>query len=398
MAQTEFAAAMPEARLTDELIESMRAKVGLDLRIDHSTWNDHATPIAVRKFADGIGDTNPLWRSDEHAESSPYGAPVAPPSFVIGCFSGLQFGWPGMGSFHAGTDIWFRRPVFKGDIVRASCRYDGFDGPKPSSFAGLMVVDRFTNQYVNQHGQSLAELKWTVINYERGEAKEKGLELNRDLPHRWSDDELADLEAEMSSTQARGSVPRWWEDVVVGETIDSLLKGPIGLTDEIAFVAGGGAPIPRIAAHRAALDMYRSHPEWSFRDPRTGALEPIYSVHYSRAAAQAMGVAMEYDVGFQRQCWQIQLLTDWIGDAGWVKYTSAQYRGFVYQSDVVRLAGKVVKKYLDADGEAVADLELWTHNQRGDDVMPGRATVALPSREINPQPVARRLAGRKGTP
>src|SRR5437763_2215179 len=263
MAQTEFAAAMPEARLTDELIESMRAKVGLDLRIDHSTWNDHATPIAVRKFADGIGDTNPLWRSDEHAESSPYGAPVAPPSFVIGCFSGLQFGWPGMGSFHAGTDIWFRRPVFKGDIVRASCRYDGFDGPKPSSFAGLMVVDRFTNQYVNQHGQSLAELKWTVINYERGEAKEKGLELNRDLPHRWSDDELADLEAEMSSTQARGSVPRWWEDVVVGETIDSLLKGPIGLTDEIAFVAGGGAPIPRIAAHRAALDMYRSHPGWA---------------------------------------------------------------------------------------------------------------------------------------
>lgn len=393
----DLAVSMPDGRLTEEMLASMRQKTGLDLRIEHSTWNDHATPIAVLKFVDGIGDTNPLWRSEEHAKGSPYGAPVAPPSFVIGCFSGLQFGWPGMGSFHAGTEVWFRRPLFKGDLVRASCRYDGFDGPRPSSFAGVMVVDKFKNHYLNQHGDSLATIRWTVINYERAGAKARATDAGRQLPHRWTSEELAVLEDEILSATPRGATPRWWEDVTVGQTMDTLLKGPIGLTDEIAFVAGGGAPIPRIAAHRAALEIYRTHPEWSFRDHRTGSLEPIYSVHYNSAAAQAMGVAMEYDVGFQRQCWQIQLLTDWIGDAGWVKYTSAEYREFVYQSDVVRLGGEVVKKYLDEEGEAVVDLELWAHNQLGDNVMPGRATVALPSHDIDPQPVGRRLTGRRNT-
>src|SRR5690606_13736177 len=130
-------------------------------------------------------------------------------------------------------------------------------------------------------------------------------------------------------------------------------KGPIGLTDEVAFIAGGGTPIPRVKAHAAALQDYAAHPAWSFRDPVTGAQEPIYAVHYNKAAANAMGVAFQYDVGFQRQCWQIHLLTNWCGDNGWVKHVTAEYRGFVYLSDVIDLGGTVVGKSVDESGEHV---------------------------------------------
>ena len=99
-----------------------------------------------------------------------------------------------------------------------------------------------------------------------------------------------------------------------GEALDVLTKGPIGMTDEIAFVAGGGTPIPRLKAHAAALHDYHAHPAWAFRDPVTSAREPIYSVHYNLQAARAMSVAFQYDVGFQRQCWQIHQLTHWAGD------------------------------------------------------------------------------------
>ena len=46
---------MPQAVITDEMIATMAAKAGSVLRIDHSVNNELASPIAVAKFAGGIG-------------------------------------------------------------------------------------------------------------------------------------------------------------------------------------------------------------------------------------------------------------------------------------------------------------------------------------------------------
>ena len=385
-------ARMPEALISDEMIAEMQKKVGLDLRIDHSVFNEEATRLAILKFAGGIGDPNPLWTDPEYAASTPFGRQAAPPSFVIGCFSGLQFGWPGLGSFHSESDCAFRRPVLRGDVIKARCVYEGFDGPKPSRFAPRIVIDHFRNTYTNQRGEEVATIRWSVINFERGEAKARNAEAGLQLPHPWTEAEALAIERDVLAERPRGATPRWFEDVREGDALDRLTKGPIGLTDEIAFVAGGGAPIPRLTAHAAALRAYQGHAAWGFRDPFTMAKEPIYAVHYNRAAANAMAVPMQYDVGFQRQCWQLQLLTNWMGDVGFVKRASAQYRRFVYLGDVVRLAGRVSRKYVDADGEPVVDVTTSALNQRGDDAMPGEATIALPSRERGTSPAAARLA------
>ena len=97
-----------------------------------------------------------------------------------------------------------------------------------------------------------------------------------------------------------------------------------------------------------------------------------------------------YDVGFQRQCWQVQHLTSWSGDDGWVKSCSAQYRKFVYVSDVIELTGEITDKTVDADGEHVVHVRTAARNQRGETVMPGSAIVALPMRDGSPSPAARR--------
>lgn len=103
---------MPEAVIDDEMIAAMKAKAGIQLRIAHSINNEEATRIAVTKFAGGIGDTNELWTDPDRGTASDYGAPVAPPSFVIGCFSGIQFGWPGLGSFHSATQMDLHAPIY----------------------------------------------------------------------------------------------------------------------------------------------------------------------------------------------------------------------------------------------------------------------------------------------
>jgi len=399
-------ARMPEAVISDEMIADMQQKVGLELRIDHSVFNEEATRIAILKFVGGVGDPNPLWQDVEYAEASVYGGLVAPPSFVMGCFSGLQFGWPGLGAFHSESTICYRRPIRLGDVIRPTCTYQGFDGPKPSRFADRMVVDRFYNEYHNQHGEAVADIHWNVINYERARARKKSEEGDRaqrgtkgegkaastpTLPHPWLPEELEEIEAAIVAESPRGSQPRYYEDVEVGDSLDEIIKGPIGMTDEVAFVAGGGAPIPRLSAHRFALLEYRKHPAWAFRDPETSALEPIYSVHYNRHAAIAMGVPMQYDVGFQRQCWHTQLLTDWMGNSGWIKRASAQDRGFVHHGDVIRLTGEVMRRFVDNEGEPCIEVSTRAQNQRGDDVMPGDAIIALPSRTREATPVSIRL-------
>lgn len=390
---TEPTAVMPDASITPAMIDRMKEKVGVNLRIGHSVNNEEATRIAVVKFAGGIGDINPLWTDRDYASSTVYGRPVAPPSFIIGCFSGMQFGWPGLGAFHNATQMDLLRPIFWGDTVTATCRYDGFDGPKSSSFAEQMVTDHFTNEYTNQDGVKVAEMRWQVMHYERTRARSSSSRKRTApvVPHRWSPEEIDVIEAQVLRERPRGAQQLWWEDVEVGDPVDSLTKGPIGLTDEVAFIAGGGTPIPRLKAHAASLQEYRAQPAWTFRDPVTSASEPIYAVHYNTSAARAMGVTYAYDVGFQRQCWQVQLLTHWVGDDGWVRHAAGEYRGFVYLSDVVTLGGEVLEKSIDENGEHLVKVRTFALNQRGDDVMPGTATVALPSRATQHNPVSVRL-------
>ena len=199
----EQVALMPQAELDEAMLVAMRAKTGARLRIDHSVNNDVASRIAVAKFAGGIGDINPLWTDAEYGKHSPFGGPVAPPSFVIGCFSGIQFGWPGLGSFHSESQLTFERPVYWGDAVVPSCVYDGFDGPSPSSFAGSTVTDHFTNTYTNRRDERIATIQWHVINFERGSAARRragGERTKPALPHRWTTAELA--------RSRRGSWPR----------------------------------------------------------------------------------------------------------------------------------------------------------------------------------------------
>lgn len=244
-------------------------------------------------------------------------------------------------------------PIYWGDTITAECHYDGFSGPTTSSFAGRMVTDHIVNSYRNQRGERVAEIRWQVMNFERAAARPRARSAL------WKSHTLGcrkrspEVEARVLSEAPRSGKPRYWDDIEVGQSLETLTKGPIGLTDEVAFIAGGGTPIPRLKAHAAAWHDYAAHPAWSFRDPITGAQEPIYAVHYNEHAANAMGVAFQYDVGFQRQCWQVQLMTHWCGDDGWVRSLTSQYRGFVYLSDVVTLGGEVVDKRVDGDEHVV---------------------------------------------
>lgn len=375
-----FKKELATAKFTDEMLADMRALIGTELRTDSSLNNEYATRLAILRFCEGIGDGNPLWTVPSYAESTPHGALIAPPSFIFACLAGVQVGWRGLGGFHADTKLTFHRSIRLDERVKVRVVFQGFDGPEPSKFGGRRIKDYILQEYRTQDGDLIAEFICSRMRFERGEMQKRAPTRAIQTPHPWTDEEVAAIEEQVLAETPRGAVPRYWNDVNVGDEIDVITKGPIGLTDEIAYIAAGAAPIPRLAAHGVALRRYRKHPQWAYRDPSSHALEPVYSVHYSDYAARLQGAQAAYDVGIQRTCWQIHSLTNWMGDTGVLKAANSQYRAHVYLSDVLRLGGRIDAKEVDDAGNHIVRLTTWAHNQRGEDAMPGTAVIALPVR------------------
>jgi acyl dehydratase len=372
---------LASGKFTEQMLADMRALIGTELRTDACVNNEYATRLAVLRFAEGIGDDNPLWTDSEYAATTRFGGLIAPPSFIFACLGSVQVGWRGLGGFHAETRMRFHRPIHVGDKIEARVFFDGFDGPiEASNFGGRRIKDYLRQEYWNQDDELVATFICSRMRFERSEMQARRESRKIELPHPWTDEELEAIENDILAEAPRGDETRYWDDVQVGDEIGVITKGPIGLTDEIAYIAAGAAPIPRLSAHGVALRRYKKHPKWAFRDPSTNALEPVYAVHYNDYAARLQGAQIAYDVGIQRTCWQIHSLTNWMGDDGNLKSLHGQYRSHVYLSDVVRLGGRVVAKEVDEDGDHVVHLETWAQNQRGQECMPGSAILALPTR------------------
>ena len=54
---------------TDEMLANMRSRIGTEIRTDGFINNEVADRMAILRFAEGIGDDNPLWIDPEYGRS-----------------------------------------------------------------------------------------------------------------------------------------------------------------------------------------------------------------------------------------------------------------------------------------------------------------------------------------
>lgn len=380
---------LTEGLITDEGLAKLRKLVGKKLRVH--PYNTEATKDNIRHFCDGVGDPNPLWRDEEYAKKTRYGDIVAPPSWPFSVFPWVSVGLPGVHAWHSGHDWVFHKPIMRYDKINPEAIYKGYK-EAPPKMARKVLINYGNGRYYDQGGKLVAEsIYWSHL-AERAATREKRY-YEYELPHPWTEEEISKIEDEVIYSHfdcIRGSEVRFWEDVKVGDELPPLVKGPLTLWDEISFSAGVGPVHPQ--ANGVALQYFRKHPMWAYRSSSSFGLEPAYMVHFTREAANSAGLPYPYDVGVQRNCWLIQLFTNWMGDEGWLKRCYAEYRRFVYLSDVIWIKGKVTKKYVDEDGEYCVDVESEAPNQREENTMKARATIVLPSRDAGVWPVERRLS------
>lgn len=372
-------------KITPEGVQAVRDKIGVPLRA-RNAFNTTSSFDPVKHWCEGIGDDNPLWYDLEHGASSSLGMNVAPPSYLYSvCTSWIQLGLPGVHGFHSGSDWHWVRPIPHNEPIDFTIWIDDVE-EKPSQTAGKSVIIYYSTIYYDKDENVLGRVRSYSFRQERsaerGASKKAALELAK-----WTEKDFEEIEAKYLGEKVRGSEPRFWEDVQVGDELDPVHKGPLCLSDMIAFYAG--AMVVPGPAHGLAVKDRQKHPFWWFRNPDNGGLEPPVRVHESEQVAIAAGLPAPYDIGVQRNAWLIHLLTNWAGDDGFIVSADAQYRAFNFFGDFTTFGGKVERKY-EQDGEHLVDVTLWGISQRGQNSIPGNATIALPSREKGTKPAVER--------
>ena len=375
----EVGGAPAEGKITPEAILACENMIGMQLRPEGPYLQD-ATEDTIRNFCNGIGDLNPLYRDLEAGRLSRHGSMLAHPNFPMayGWVGRTRWGLPGVHGFYAGNDWEIFRQIRPGDRISAIERVVGVD-VKKSEFSGTLVLQYVEATYFNQRGEMVSRALGTCTRHERKAARDAGkyddIKQSDYTPEEFERIDNAILDEEKNM---RGPTVRYWEEVQVGEVLPEIVRGPLSLMDTMGFLVGCG----RGHTHGIVLKSAVKHPGHFFRNPEAGGgIEYTGIGHHRESVAKEVGVPGTYDYGPQRSSWLASLVSNWMGDAAFLKRVRTEMRRFNTMGDSTWCKGKVSRKYVK-DGFALVDLEIWGENQRGELTTPGLATVMLPSRDV----------------
>ncbi len=337
---------------------------------------------SIRHAARAIGDMNPLFIDPAYAAASRFGRALAPPALLYAVTWGSWDmrrgeGLPGVHGLHS-RDRWrYYLPILSGDEIHATKKLVGLE-EKSGSYAGRSIIQTREFAYFNQREELVATCLMSAFRVERNAGKEAA-KYSAIEKARYTEAEIQSIDDEVANEIVRGSNTRFWEDVVVGEAIQPIVRGPLTVADMIAWMMGVGSP--HIRSGQYWLTYRRQSPKVAVRDPETNIFQAVERVHWDPFMAAEIGMPAPYDYGSQRGAWATHLMTNWAGDDGWVAEVDVQYRGMNFLGDTVWVKGAVTRKWRDAKtGIGFVACSIQGINQRGVTIMPGTAIVALPTR------------------
>ena len=328
----------------------------------------------IRRFGDGVGDYNPLWRDEAHAAASRFGMITAPPPFLYGVTLGVVAGETGaidrrrvstrfLPVNYAGAEIDFIRPVWLGDRITAREQV-GETVRKQSRRIGPINFNTGHVTFTNQRKEVVATINTLMVRYQN-----TGHTMEYDRTAKSAGGEpvgpvVVPADPLVWERERRGAETRYWEDVEEGEPIPSLPKGTYSVTELFLFTHG---VLGTGRSSRTALDAEGS--------ADLGGGGRFDSEH----ATKRRNMPGQFDYGPQRVCWLSQIVTDWMGDDGTLRKLHASIRHPNVVGDTNTLHGEVAKKTI-VDGEHRVELQVRNENQSGLPTAYATATVALPSK------------------
>ncbi len=359
-------------KITEEALASLRATIGVETGIPQ--YNHVISEDAARHYALGIGDDNPRWHDNQYAAKTPWGGIVAMPTFVMSCGFARSRGLPGVHGLFTGIDLECHKPLKAGLRIEAKTALHELIQHQ-GRYAGREFQQVAVTRYRDGDGELLSSLYSHAFRTERKQGA-KGGKYSEIKRQSYTDDDYKRFEAQHASElrNRRGSNTLFFEDVKVGDPVPTVLKGPLTVTDCIAFLMGFGYVY--VKAHRQWNDFRLRHPGAGIKDSY-GVWDIPERVHWEEELAKEIGMPTAYDYGPQRIAWFDHAIHDWMSDDGWLRRLRVSLRAPNFIGDCTWIKSEV-KSIDPADGSVVIDMK--GEDQRGRVTALGTAEVVLPRR------------------
>ncbi|MCU1395537.1 MAG: acyl dehydratase [Ilumatobacteraceae bacterium] len=379
-------------KLTDEDIERARVLIGHDTASRARELFSVATPDAIRNWSLGVGDDNPLYTDEDYGTGTRWGSQISHGT-MVGHVKTPMLGDPipaevkqqtksvfrGIHVFVSGGSWEWYRPMYPGDRLYSFSGEESLQ-VKQSEFANRSVIQIRRDVMINGHGDVVGIYRILRILTERDTARQNGKYAEIE-PASYTDDDYEKIDAIYAQEGPRGATKRYWDDVSIGDALDPMVKGPLTVTEQIAFHAGGYGFVPYgLRASRVGYQNRKRIAPFYVRNEQ-GVWDVAQRLHWDSEWAKAIGNPMAYDYGVMRQSWFYHHLSDWAGDDAIIVSMDDSIRKFNYMGDVQFLSGEVVDKRVEPTGQHVVDIQLKMINQRDTETAFGKATVALPTKE-----------------
>jgi acyl dehydratase len=367
-------------KITEQGVEDLRKRIGVKITDSIEPWNYEATRDAIRHYAHGIGDDNPLWCDPAYADKTKYGSIVALPSFLFSTnrfISGYCGGLSGVHAMWAGADWTWHKPVLRNDTITTEAHLKDLIEHQ-TRFAGRSFQQIYHVDFYNQNGDHVAGADSWVFRTERDEARERGTKYDavKGKVEPFTDEQLAEWGKVYANEEIRGAKTRYWEDVQEGEEMPRMMKGPMTVTGFICYAQGWGGLY--IRANKIAWKMQQAHPGLGIKN-RFNIPDCPERVHWDDDFAREVGTPGAYDYGPERTSWLTHHCTNWMGDDGFLHKHKSQIRRHNPDGDVIFIGGTVTRKYVD-NGRHYVEISQRAETHRGELSATGAAVVELPSR------------------
>ncbi|MDY6950348.1 MAG: amino acid adenylation domain-containing protein [Thermodesulfobacteriota bacterium] len=355
----------------EQFVSESRALNGQQVR-ERMPWNTTVTADAIRHFAYGISDDNPLWVDREYASKSCYGRLAAPPAFLSSVLYPMLHGAPmdmPLASVIVKLEYEWFQPVLEGDSLRATARQIDVLESKDTSGRPLVYIVSETS-YWNQHGELAGKAMGTMARVAQ-DGKKRLVE--RPI-HQYSEKEIERIGEALKGEVRTGSRDLFGEDLDVGHELPPLVRGPLTIGDMICWQAAIG---PSYRAGSLGYQDIMKAPHTAVKNPVTGWPVKFSQQHEDFQLASQRGMSAPFDNGVMRFSWLSPLLTNWIGDKGLLKRLSVQIIAPNLYGDTTWYRGIVTKRHDIHSGTSVR-VKITGINQGGITTTQGEAEVFLP--------------------
>lgn len=349
----------------DEFVEKTKAMEGAVVE-ENPPWNTGVNADQARHYLNGIGDINPRWDPDGPGDE-------VQPTYLSSVMYPMLHGEPmevPLSSLIAGMDYRFHEPIRLGDDLDGTARIKSvFEKGDPEEKRYVFVISEVT---YTRNGEEVATAEGTMIR-----ATQRGTELleERDPPEysgRTLDEFEQTYEAEIDRLETVPETPDF-EALSVGDELPTIVRGPLTIADMVCWNAGRG---PTYGANVLNYRQRKNSPHNTVTNPKTGWMQKTSHQHEDVWLCDQRGMPLPFANGVMMWAWTSPLVTNWMGESGFLVRHEGNLEKPYYYGDVLWLDGEIT----DTDErDAEVAIEWEAINQDDESVLTGESAVRFPN-------------------